>query len=237
MFKMQIAAILAAAAMISGPAFAKDDGRLTVTGSGTAYAAPDIAMIRAGVQFQAATAEEALKKMSAGAEKLIAEAKALGVAPEDMQTSGLSLSPVYDDYDRRKPGEPAELVGFRASTDLMIRMRKIDETGGVIGALVSAGANSLDGVSFAVDNPQPLMDEAQKDAIADARRQAELYAEAAGVDLGDIISIDETGGGVRPEMGMMRAADMSFKAPVEAGRSEISASVRIVWEIKPGKDD
>jgi uncharacterized protein YggE len=114
----------------------------------------------------------------------------------------------------------------------MIRLRDLDAAGEAVGALVEAGANRLNGLSFGFADSTALMDEARRDAVADARRKAELFAEAAGVTLGPVMSIQEQGGGGMRLMAMARSMDaMESAVPLERGENTVSAQVHVVWEI------
>ena len=93
------------------------------------------------------------------------------------------------------------------------------------------GANTLNGISFGLADPVPSTDEARKAAVVDARHKAELYAAAAGVKVGKVVSINENGGYAPP---MMRAEAMAGKSdavPVQAGELSIGASVTVTFEL------
>lgn len=225
---MRLAPLVLAAALFAAPALA--ESTLTVTGEGRAAAAPDIATVNVGVETRAKTAAQAMAENAAKAAALIAAAKAAGVAPADIQTSDLSIWPVYEDYRQDRPEGP-KLIGFAVSNQVTARLRDLSSAGGTLGALVEAGANRMNGIAFGFADETPLRDAARRAAVADAKRKAELYAEAAGVALGPIRSIEEAGFSAPPRP-MMRAAAMeAASVPVEAGESELTASVTIVWEI------
>ncbi|WP_340110492.1 SIMPL domain-containing protein [Pikeienuella sp. HZG-20] len=227
-----IAVALLFIALAAPPTLA--DATLTVRGEGRASAAPDLAVVRIGVETRAPDAEAALEANSREAAALIAEAKARGVADADIQTSGLSLHPVYDDQ-RPRTGDAPRLSGFQAANEVTVRLRAIGDVGTTLGALVGAGANRLNGIEFGLADDRALTDAARRGAVADAVRKATLYAEAAGVRLGEIRTIEEEGAGPQPRFAMRAMADRSEGAPVETGETVVTASVRVVWEI--GDDD
>lgn len=220
--------------VLAAPALAQpapERSTLGVTAEGSAAAAPDLALVRIGVETRAATAAEAMAENARQAAAVIAAAKARGVADRDVQTANLSIWPVYDDY-RSDRGEAPRLVGFQVQNEVTVRLRDLSAAGEALGALVGAGANRMNGIEFGFADDSALRDEARRRAVAEARRKAELYAAAAGVRLGPILSIEEAGGDFTPRPMMRAAAAMEASAPpVEAGESEITASVRIVWEI------
>ncbi|MHA7872445.1 MAG: SIMPL domain-containing protein [Hyphococcus sp.] len=205
---------------------------ITVSGRGEAAAAPDMAVLSIGVRTDAQTAAAALRQNSADMAATIAKLKDLDVADRDIQTSGLSINPRYDYGERRS--DP-RVIGFTATNTLTVKLRDLDRAGAVIDQAVQSGANSLGGVQLTFADPKPLSDAARKDAVADARGKAALYAEAAGVRLGRVLSIQD--GYVAtpaPQPYATAALRMESDAavPMQAGESTITASVTIVYAIE-----
>ncbi|WP_165354821.1 SIMPL domain-containing protein [Tropicimonas sp. IMCC6043] len=219
-----------AAALISGlagmQALAAEEGRLTVTGQGQVAVAPDMATVTFGAVAEADEAADAMAGVGARMGTVLERIEAAGIAATDVQTNTLTLEPRWQQETREGP---ARIEGFVARSGAVVRVRDLDALGGLLDALVSDGANEFRGLSFGLQAPQPVEDEARRAAVADAIRKAELYAEAAGVTLGPILSIDEHGGGVEPRM--MRAAMAESGLPVAAGEVEIAASVSITYAI------
>ncbi|MGB1213605.1 MAG: SIMPL domain-containing protein [Pikeienuella sp.] len=230
MFAAMCAAVLIAFMV---PAQAADR-TITVQGTGTASAAPDILTVTIGVEASGKNAAATMRDVNARAGAVLDVARSLGVASKDMQTGGVSLSPIYDHSQRQNNGAPREpkIIGYRAGNNVMIRLRDLDAAGEAVGALVEAGTNRLNGLSFGFADATSLMDDARRGAVADARRKAELFAKAAGETLGPVLSIQEHGGGsVRP-MAMARSMDaMESAVPLERGENTVSASVSVVWAL------
>jgi len=205
---------------------------ITVTGIGEASAAPDMMILRIGVVAEGKTASTALKENSRKMSALIDTLKGAGVESRDIQTSGLSINPQYDySANRSKP----RLVGYQASNGVTVRLRDLENAGAVLDDAVSAGANTLNGVSFGFADTQPLQDKARRNAVANAKAKAKLLTDEAGVGLGEVMEIRESGGSSpRPQPMMMEArmASDSVAAPIEAGESSISARVTIVYRLK-----
>lgn len=218
-----------------GPAWAQEAERaartLTVTGEGQVSATPDMAVISVGIGARAEAARDALAETSAIMEEMIAALRGAGVAPVDMQTSGLSLQPLRKyDSSSRSDGPPE---GFQALNRLTVRVRNIAETGAILDVLVGeTGANRIDGVQFTLRAPDPLRDQARQRAVQDARRKAELYAQAAGVRLGPLMSLSEQGGGRPMPIADARFAEARSAVPVEQGELVISQSVMMVWALE-----
>ncbi len=222
--------VWAGAAVAQGMAPAEAARTLSIDGTGRVELAPDMAMVRIGVTHQDRVAATALRQTSDAVAAMLARLEGLGVAARDMQTAGLSLNPVWRDSSGQQ-GQPSPW-GFEASNIVSLRLRDLDALGPVLDALVSDGANRLDGVSFGLQDPESAMDEARRLAVADARRKAALFAEAAGVALGQVISLSETGGGMPRPVMMEMAAMRSDAVPIAAGEVGISASVQMVFALQ-----
>lgn len=201
---------------------------ITVTGEGTVTAAPDLATVSLGVTTQGETAAEAMAANTAALTAVLDRVKAAGVEDRDIQTSTLNLNPNWSNSD----GSSMPVIqGYVATNVLQIRVRDLPKLGEVLDAAITDGANTLNGISFGLAEPEPAMDEARKAAVAKARARAELLTGAAGVGLGRIVSISESG--YMPPMPMyrMEAALADAPVPVEGGEVGVSASVTVTWEI------
>ena len=229
-----------ALAMPAGPALPQADvprdetPTLTVSGQGAVRAAPDIATISIGVETEGDTAAEALAANSARAGRMIETLKTAGVEARDIQTGRLSIEPRYAEMRRTEPGEAPEVVGYRVTNEVSVTVRDLDALGGVLDRVVSAGANRIHGIGFALEDDAETADEARRRAVADAKRRAGVLAEAAGVQLGRILRINEGGGVVRPMQGVAMMRSEAMDVPVERGEVEVGAQVTVVWEIAPG---
>lgn len=213
------------------PAYAEEfRPTITVSGEGRVEMAPDMATISLGVITEALTAKEALDQNSAQLSAVISRLKETGIEDRDIQTSGLSLGPRYD-YSN-STGSP-KVTGYTVSNMVTIRVRLLDSLGGVLDNVVSDGANTLNGLSFGLQDKGPGTDEARRRAVADARRKAELYAAAAGVKLGAVLSIAEQGGAYQPMP--MAMAEASFAkggdVPVAAGELTLLSAITMVYAL------
>ena len=216
------------------PAAAAEEAprRLVVNGTGEASARPDIAVISAGVVVQADTASVALADNTRAMNAMFEQLRAAGLPPEDVQTSQFSVMPLYE--SRRvdpETTEPPRIVGYEVSNQVTARVRDLERLGAILDALVRAGANSIDGPSFEIADPEQLLGQARDAAVADALAKAARYAAAARVQLGEIISIEE-GGFYAPPRPMMRAEAMAASVPIAPGQTEVSASVTITFALK-----
>ena len=230
-------AVAPAAAQSAVPAIERGNALLTVVAEGRTTRQPDLAVFSAGVTTQAKTAAAALAENSNAMTKVVAELKRAGIAARDIQTSNLSINPVYAQQTRPvdEPQAPV-IVGYQVSNQVTIRQRKLGDYGKVIDTLVSAGANQVNGPSFQLDNSDAALDEARIAAMKAARARAELYAKAAGLRVARIVSISE-GQNYQPGPPMVyarMAMDKSEAAPpVESGELELTANVTVMFELAP----
>ena len=229
---LALALLLAVPAAAVLPAAAVAAGKITVTGQGMVPASPDMATIMLGVTSQSKTAQTAMADNSAAVAAILAQLKAAGIEDRDVQTSGLSLNPQFD-YNQSADGKLPEILGYVASNNVTVRVRALDGLGPVLDSVIQQGANTFNGLTFGLASPEPVMDEARKLAVADARRKAELYAAAAGVRLGPVLTISENGGYSEPQPMFRMAADSvsGGAVPVASGEIGITATVTIEYEV------
>jgi uncharacterized protein len=223
---------LAVAAPFTAPAYAETDqppAFISVTGEAHISVPPDLAQIDAGVTSEAKTAREASDANNAAMGKVLLALKGAGIDEKDFQTSRLLLQP---QYSVAKQGSPATVIGYRASNQVTIRLRDVAKVASTIDTLVGAGANDIGGINFMVSQASKLLDDAREQAVADARRKADIYAKAAGVTLGAPISISEEGSAqpvFRTKMALPMAA---APAQIAQGEETLSITVAVVWAIK-----
>jgi uncharacterized protein YggE len=234
---MRRLALLAPLALVAGFAMPAYAGSISIEGRGEVTAAPDTAYINSGVTTQGATAREALDLNTKAMTDLIAALKESGIEARDIQTSGFSVNPNYvysDARDENGYSMPPKIQGYQVSNTVTVVVRKLDTLGSILDKSVTIGANTINGVSFAVADPSALYNEARKAAFADARTKAELYADVAGSALEEINSISESQGFNHPQPAPMYAkADVQAGAPVpvESGELSFTINVSVQWEL------
>jgi len=222
------------------PAIAQDQppaATISIEGHGEVQAAPDTAYVTSGVTTQGATAREALDANTKAMAELVATLKEAGIESRDIQTSGFSVSPNYvytEERDANGYTLPPKINGYVVTNSVTIRVRDLPSLGQVLDKQVTVGANTINGVSFAVADPSKLLDDARKAAFADARAKAELYAGVAAVELDRIVSISESQGFDQPQPYAMKSMAMAEAAPVpiEAGELTFSINVSVQWELE-----
>jgi uncharacterized protein YggE len=207
---------------------------ISVTGDASLTAANDSARVGFGVEGRGATRPVALRRSSANLRRVLTAVRQLGVADRDLRTRGVSVARRRDRRGRRLPG-------YIARGGVSVVVRDVTQTGAVVDAAVAAGAASVDGPSFFIDDPRALLRRALVAAFDDARSKAAALAAEAGLTLGQAISIrdstfvpaetdfdfdDEGGGGGGVQEQRTRAA------PTEPGRSRVFATVYVVFEAR-----
>lgn len=231
-------AVLAAAAVppaahAQTPTYALAEGTLlSVSAEGKSEARPDMATISLGVTTEGQTAAAALGENSRRMTALTQALRRAGVAERDIQTSNVSVYPqqVYGE------GQAPRITGYQANNSVTAKVRNIDNTGRVIDAAVSAGGNTVNGVSFSHADPDAQLDVARRNAIAEARRRAELYANALGMRVQRIVAVNEGGGYAQPIIvtaERMAAQDGAAPPPpIAPGEIETRVNVNVTFELR-----
>lgn len=237
-FAPALAGAVLIGAALAQPASAQDSSavpsrpRISVVGEGVVDVAPDMAVLALTVLREADTARNALTANNAAMKEVLAALKAAGIADRDLQTSALNIQPRYAQPSRDKPQEP-KIVGYAASNQVTVRVRNLAETGAILDKAVSLGVNQGGGIAFVRDDLKATLTEARKRAVADALDRARTLAEAAGVKLGRVLSIEETASLPHPIPlgGPMRMAASEKAVPLASGENSYQTQVNVVFEI------
>ena len=231
-FFARLAVAAAALLAIAAPAGAADMPRtISVGGRGEARGVPDRAELSAGVATTAATADAALaanaRKMTAVFDTL----KRIGVPERAIQTSNFSVQP---QYAQNNGNGPERIAGYQVSNQVDVTLDDTKTLGPALDALVGAGANQINSVSFEIRDPAALQTAAREAAVADALSRAQTYARAAGATVGRVLSIQENGS--EPPQPMFRAMAVArvgaAPTPTAAGELGVTANVTMVFELK-----
>ncbi|WP_439532773.1 SIMPL domain-containing protein [Polymorphobacter sp.] len=203
---------------------------LSITAEGRVMRAPDVVQLSGGVVTTAPTAAAAMAENNKLMTAVVAAVRKSGIADRDIQTSNLSLQPQY----RYENNQPPVLTGYQASNTVNLKVRKIASAGALIDALVTNGANQIQGPNFSLDKPEAALDEARTAAVATARARAELYAKAAGMRVKRIVEIGESGSMMPQPQRMMRMAadEASAAPPVEGGEVGLVINVNVTFELE-----
>lgn len=221
-------ASLAALFLMSGVASAQ----VTVTGQGKIKYTPDIAHVTITASSDAATAAEAWQLNSLVVQKMFNVVHDFQIDEKDFKTAGVHVTPRYNYPKDKAP----VLIGYTVSYDLTITVRNLKKLGKLLDRLVDAGANRGMGITFAMDNPQAVLDQAREAAALDGRKKAEIFVKAAGGQLGDLVTVVE---GNALQFKQFRYEHLAAPAgggdsslPIAAGQQELEASVTLTYTIR-----
>ena len=220
------------AGQIVPPVYSSYNPGLTVVGTGTIEAKPDIVYLTLGVDIKADNAASVVSDASTRMDRILAALKAAGVAEEDIHTSSYNLW-VEQRYDPQT-GQPTGVIDYHIMHTVRATVRDIDKVGTVLSAAVEAGATTVQEVSFSVADPDKLATEARQKAIADAQKRAQEMAGALGITLGKVVSVSESGGYTPTPYymdGKGGAAEYAASVPLPAGTFSVSISVVVVYEL------
>jgi uncharacterized protein YggE len=204
-------------------------GTIVTTGTGRVSVEPDIAELRLGVAIGRPTVGEARAAAAEAMTAILSAVSGAGVERRNIRTSTLSIQPRYDYRD----GKPPTLTGYDLANVVAVTVRDLARLGDVIDGALGAGATSLDGLTFRVDDPRAAEHEARTAAVAEARERAEVLAAAAGVAIAGVHDIVEAGAvPVWPQPKAARAMLASDAGtPVEGGTTEIAVTVSVTFHL------
>ena len=228
------ALLLFAVSALAAPASAGDENltrSISVSGTGLIKAKPDQAQIQIGVTSEAETAARAMKDNNKSMMAVFEAMASMGIVNENIQTSNFMVGPQYAPYNSSSK-EPAKIIGYRVSNTVSIITNDLDGLGKVLDRLVTVGANQVNGISFGFSDSSALENLARNTAVQDARAKAELYAEASGVELGEVLMIQEGAISVPMPMARMSMAACDESVPISVGQESVSAQINITYAIK-----
>lgn len=222
--------------------------QITVSGEGTVYAVPDIAVLSVGVRSQEKTLKSAQNENTKKYNGIVEFLKANGVDVKDIKTTYYNVNPQYQ-YDNRPcpllrdalypcpPPEPPKIAGYEVSSTLEVKVRNLDSVGNILDGVVSAGANEVNGPSFSIDDENKLKEEAKKIAIEKAKESAKKLSRDLGVNLIKITGFSESGGYppiyYARALGVAEKADIASSPPsIEPGQNEVRVTVTVTYEVR-----
>jgi len=206
---------------------------LNVNGTGKVYLTPDIAYVTIGVHTENKDAAQAVAENNAGSSKVKDALTGLGVELSDIQTQNFSIYP-QQQYDAN--GRPTGEITYIVDNQIYVTVRDLAAIGDLLDTVVQAGANNIYGITFDVADRSKAQSEARKLAVADAQKQAEELAAAAGVSLGAIQSINtnvsSTVSVYEKGMGGGGAMPVAANVSVSPGQMLLQVDIYMVFEIR-----
>jgi uncharacterized protein len=231
-FVFPIALLASVVAAMAPPAHAQEpyavpQARIIVSGEGSVRAAPDFALITVGVTTQGATAKAATDANSRTMSAVEAALRDAGIAPSDIQTENFSVQPIYVNA---QPGSPQRVSGFAVTDQVAVTVRRIERVSDILDRAIAAGANDVGGVQFLHDDPSKTLDAARAAALTDARRKAQLYAQAAGLTLGAVSWVVEDQANV-PQPRFLAARMSATPVPIAAGEDILQVRITAGFDV------
>ena len=219
-----------ASAQDATPATSSTPATVSVSGVGIVTTTPDTASVQLGVTVTQPTLADAQSQASTQMQAVIDALLAAGVEDKDIQTSSYYVT-VLQNYD--SSGNPSEVSNFQVQNMVNVVVRNIENVGPVLDGAVAAGANTVYGVNFYLEDDSAASSEARALAVQDAEKRAQELAEAAGMTLGPVVSITEgySGGPMYGRGGAGMAADSAAAAPIQVGTTTIQVDVTVVYQL------
>ncbi len=228
-----------AAAHAAAPAAVADTHRrtLTMAGTGEGTAVPDQLSFDLAVGLMRPDLDTALSDTSRVMDRVLASLQGLGIARGDVQTTGLSMYPVYDYHQY----SPPTIRGYRVTQRASVLVKELKQGGRAVSTAVGTGGNDVrvSNIRLRVGDPDAAMKKARDAAVAEARAKAEQYAAAAGQELGDVVTLREVSAPRRSEVvngyllqNARATADLAAKPmPIRTGKDRLKVTVRVVWAL------
>ena len=204
---------------------------ISVNGSGTATARPDIAYVTLGVQAVNPDADEAVTENTERMSAVMSVLKEMKVEDKDIQTVNYSM---WLEEERDKDGNLTGVSRYHVVNQVRVKVRDLAKVGQLLQQALKAGANNVGGISFSVDDPSALRKEARDKAIADARDKAEQLAAGFGTKVGKVHQVSEYGG--EPDVRMAVKAESygvggGGEVPVSGGELSVDVQIQAVFDI------
>ncbi|MCG8346849.1 MAG: SIMPL domain-containing protein [Chloroflexales bacterium] len=218
---------------LTQPAQAQNTGvtgmrQVTVIGDGEVRGKPDTAHVQIGVETNAATTQEALDQNNAQVAAIIAKLTELGISEDDIQTTNFNIYAAYDNEGR-------QVTGYNVSNTVAVTIRDLEQTGTLLDQVIREGANRIYGISFSVDDPSTLLEQARGEAMDNARAKAEQLAQGSRASLGQVLVITENIGSpppIMPQAGRANIAEDKANVPIQAGEQTFQVQVQVTFELR-----
>ena len=206
---------------------------VSVTGAGSANLVPDIAYIYVGVHTEKQSAADAVDENNAQTEKMINALRDFGIDAKDIRTTNFSIWPQerYDQFTGTPTGEKTYMV----DNTVYVTVRDLDKLGELLDTVIAAGANTVNSIQFDVADKSEALTKARAEAVKNAEEQAKELTDAAGVKLGDVLSIgfyDSSPYPVFDGKGGGGAVAEAAAVPIQPGQLTFTVNVNVTYEIK-----
>jgi uncharacterized protein YggE len=199
--------------------------QVTVVGSGEVQGTPDTVTADVGIEVVAPDVTAAMNQTNERQQAVIAALTADGIDTKDISTTAVNLQPQY--------GDNSVVTGYRAGNTINVKIRQLDNASRALSAIVDSGGNAarINSVNFSIEDDSKLVSDARARAFEDAKSRAQQYAELAGMSLGKVISISETGSSTPPQPFPVPPQAKVADVPLQPGQQTVGFSVTAVWEL------
>jgi uncharacterized protein YggE len=213
----------------SGPTGTSDmeTRQVTVVGAGQVQGTPDTLTVNSSIEFVAPDVSGAMNQTSERQRAVIDALVGSGIDRKDISTTQVTLQPQF------AGGDSTAIIGYRASNSIDVKIRKLDTASQTLALIASTGgdATRINSVNVSIEDDSQLVKDARARAFNDAKDRAQQYAQLSGLDLGNVISITESGGATPPTpLPSPRGAEMAA-VPVEPGQQTVRFSVTVIFEL------
>jgi uncharacterized protein len=195
---------------------------------------PDVMTMSAGVVTAGATAQEAMAENSAVANRIVGALRAMAVESQDVRTSDLGVRAVFAEQDERRitiSERKPRIIGYVATNKLEVRLRDLDRASAVIDAMIAAGANEVNGPAFSLADDSVARRQARQAAVAQAREEAEDYADALGMTIARVLRVSERSSWLEEGGPIVVTGGRSAGTPIEPGEIETHVTVWIDYAL------
>lgn len=205
----------------------------SVSGEGKVTVVPDVGVVSLGINLTRPSVKSAQTDVNNIINKISADTKSLGVDAKDIQTSNYSI---YPEYDYRTG--TGRITGYRVQADLRVKVRDLEKINSVIDAATANGANTVSGINLTVDEAKEkeLLQQAREEAINEAKSKAESLARAAGITLGRIVNVQESGNQPAPQPYLARDMTVGLggggETKIEPGSTDITSTITLFYETR-----
>jgi len=204
---------------------------IMVSGEGKVYIIPDIATVNIGVENEGTDIAAIIKKNTEKMNAIIDDIKGLGIDEKDIKTTNYNLTPQYNWTE----SEGRIFTGYKITNTILVKIRNFEKIGDVLSKSTERGANSIGNISFTIEDPEKIIQEAREKAIEQAKTKAESIAESSGLKLVKLLNVQEgyspyygttyekaTGGGI----------EAAAPAPqIQPGQQEVSTTVTLTYRV------
>jgi uncharacterized protein YggE len=230
-----VAAVLAGCAPNGISSGDKPMRKINVCGEGIVKLEPDIARVNIGVRSQSEDISEAFAENTADAESVIQSLLDIGIEQKDIQTRNFNIYRT----ENRMPGPEGEakiVQAYVVENTVAVTVRELDSLGEILTKVIEEGANTINGITFDIEDREAAIEEARSKAIEDAKSQAEAIADAADVELDEIYSISINRDGSFPVARVQAMAEMPMggggSVPIAEGQLTVRVTANIAFSIK-----